>query len=132
MAEPQPVPLLPAACSSLPHCCQEPLFLLWAPMSWLGSVTDIQASDWEEAVPAGAKAKPKAVCSQGTHSIASSAASWQGDMDLQGADSSVAESPPGPLALELMPAGEVSLGTGIPGGRCEVQPGSCQYFLRED
>lgn len=52
--------------------------------------------------------------------------------DLQGADSNVAESPPGPLALELMPAGEVSLGTGIPGGRCEVQPGSCQYILRED
>lgn len=53
-------------------------------------------------------------------------------MDLQGADNTVAESPPGPLALELEPAGEVSLGSGIPGDRCEVQPGSCQYILRED
>lgn len=72
------------------------------------------------------------MCSQETHSTASSSASWLGGMDLQGAASSVAHLPPGPLALELTTTGEVSLGNGIPGGRCEVQPGSCQYILRED
>lgn len=116
-----PAPLLPGTlffCSGLlcPSLC----------------ITDIQALDREGAGRARPTAKPKAVCSQGTHSIASSAASWQGDTELQGADSSGAESPPEPLALELMPAGEVNLGTGIPGGRCEVQPESCQYILRED
>lgn len=77
MAGPKPLPLLPAAGSSLPHCCQAPLFLLWAPCPGL-CIADIQAWDWEGAGPARPTAKPKAVCSHGTHSIASSAASWQG------------------------------------------------------
>lgn len=125
-------PTCPPACSwlILPHCCQEPLFLLWPPMSWLvhywhpslrlgrGSTSQAQAQAPGYVLPGDPQYRLFCCLSARGHGAAGY--------------SSVAEPPPGPLAPELMPAGEVSLGTGIPGGRCEVQPGSCQYILRED
>lgn len=140
VAVPQPAaqPAPPPACSPLasaPLLLRTPISAL-GPMCWLGSALGTQASCWERGSISRDRGQARGhVLPWGS---AAPPLPPQLGRGVQGCRALLAVRPglpPGPLAPQPRAAGGVSPGIGIPGGRCEVQPGlprSCQSSLRED